>query len=178
MDSEAKKILELLIDEDIYEYKCFDTLKEKITTDKEFRETIKKGIEKGKIEKFPRELFNKVCNQNIRAPFDMVQIFIDGANFGDCTKMSLMVSYSLPVCEICGGTLDILKGTKNSEDGSHTWISYNGWIIDTSLMITISESIKEELHYNEENRYNPNIDERYIVSKEYANDDSIKTRKK
>ncbi len=177
MDSEIKSILEFLIDEDIFEYKCFDILKEKLITDKEFRETIKKGIEKGKIKKFPRELFDKVCNQNIRAPFDMVQIFIDGANLGNCTKMSLMVSYSLPECEICGGTLDILKGTKNSEDGSHTWISYNGWIIDTSLMITISESIKEELHYNEENRYNPNIDEYYIVSKEYSNY-SIKTGKK
>lgn len=34
MDSETKKILELLIDEDIFEYKCFDILKEKIITDK------------------------------------------------------------------------------------------------------------------------------------------------
>ena len=178
MDSEIKDILEFLIDKDIFEYKCFDILKEKIITDEKFRDKIKEGIKNNKIKKFPRELFDQVCSQNIRAPFEMIQIFISGANIGNCTKTSMIVSYSLSECEICGGTLDILKGTKNSEDGSHTWISSKGWIIDTSLMITISESIKKELNYNEENRYDPNYNEYYRISKDFANDQSFKTVKK
>ena len=48
MDSEIKDILEFLIDKDIFEYKCFDILKEKIITDEKFRDKIKEGIKNNK----------------------------------------------------------------------------------------------------------------------------------
>ena len=177
MDTEVQQILELLIDEDLINYKCFDILKEKLKESPQFRETIKLGIEAGFISKFPRELFERVCEQNIRAPFEPIQLFIDGANLGNCTIMSKIVSYSLPQCEICGGTLGILEGTKNSPDGRHTWISAEGNIIDTSLMITISEAFKQNLGYIEENRYNPDLDQYYRVAKDFANDKNLRSKK-
>ena len=101
---------------------------------------------------------------------------MDGANIGNCTIMSKMISYSLDYCEICGGTLKPLIGTKNSPDGRHTWISYNGNIIDPTLMIQINEQFIDEFGYIEENRYNPNKDSIYRASKEYANDINIKSK--
>ena len=176
MNQEINEILKLLIDKDLIDFKCFDILKQKLAEDISFREKIKEGIQTGKISKFPRDLFDDVCNQNIRAPFKPIQIFMDGANIGNCTIMSKMISYSLDYCEICGGTLKLLIGTKNSPDGRHTWISYNGNIIDPTLMIQINEQFIDEFGYIEENRYNPNKDSIYRASKEYANDINIKSK--
>ena len=180
MDQEVQEILKFLIDEDLMDFKCFDILKEKLQTDLQFRETVKKGISEGLIDKFPRELFDKICEQNIRAPFEPIQIFIDGANLGNCTIMSKMISYSLPAPDLCGGTLKVLEGTKNSPDGSHTWVSYRTSvkeqpiIIDPSLMIMIRENFSKEFGYVEENRYDPRIDRYYNAAKDFANDKSIK----
>jgi hypothetical protein len=177
METEIQEILEALIDSDLMDFKCFDILKQKLIEEKRFREIVKIGIENGLIRKFPRDLFDKVCEQNIRAPFEPIQLFIDGANLGNCTIMSKIISYSMNNIDICGGTLDILKGTKNSPDGRHTWISFNGNIIDPTLMITIDEKLKTKLGYTEENRYNPAIDKYYLAAKEYANDPSLKKGK-
>ena len=139
MDSKINELLKELIDEDIIDYKCFDLLKSKLMEDINFLDTIINGVQNGLIAKFPRELFDKVCDQNIRAPFEPIQLFIDGANIGNCTIMSKIISYSLNYCDICGGTLKPLIGTKNSPDGRHTWVSFNRTIIDPSLMIQINE---------------------------------------
>ena len=177
MDNEIEIMLNFLIDEDMMNFKCFDVLKQKLREDSSFREAIKEGIKSGLVTKFPRDLLNNFCEQNIRAPFRPVQILIDGANIGTCTYMSKIVSYSLPNCDLCGGTLKILEGTLNSPDGRHTWISYNGNIIDTTLMIQINEKFKDKLGYIEENRYNPNMEPLYVAAKEYANDKSINRKR-
>lgn len=177
MENEIKEILKILIDEDLIDFKCFDLLKSKLMEDSSFFQIIKQGIQNGLITKFPRDLFDRVCNQNIRAPFEPIQLFIDGANIGNCTIMSKIISYSLEYCDICGGTLKPLIETKNSPDGRHTWISYKGIIIDPSLMIQIDEKYMKDLGYKEENRYNPNIDPIYRSSKEFANDPDLKTKK-
>ena len=88
--------------------------------------------------------------------------------------MSKIISYSLNNCEICGGTVKYLIGSKNSPDGQHTWISYQGNIIDPSFMLQINEEYMKQLGYIEENRYNPNDDKIYAAAKEYANDKSLK----
>ena len=65
MNQEINEILKLLIDKDLIDFKCFDILKQKLAEDISFREKIKEGIQTGKISKFPRDLFDDVCNQNI-----------------------------------------------------------------------------------------------------------------
>jgi len=177
MEQEINGILKFLIDDDLISFKCFDLLKQKLKEDSSFRERIKQGIQSGAITGFPRDLFDRVCKQNIRAPFEPIQIFIDGANIGNCTGMSKMISYSLDYCNICGGTLKPLIGTKNSPDGRHTWILYDGYVIDPSLMIQIKEESINDLGYVEENRYNPNKDHIYQAAKEYANDNNINKSK-
>ena len=68
-----------------------------------------------------------------------------------------------------------ITNTPNCIDGSHTWISSNGKIIDTTLMLIIDEDFSSEIGYKEENRYNPNLDPIYVATKEWTNDITLKT---
>ena len=170
---EIQDILEQLIDFDIIDFKCCDLLKEKLTNDEEFRNLIVEGINNGTVKKFPRKVIDDFNELNIRSPFDPIMLFIDGANLGACTTMSKFVSYEFNNCDICGGTVKYLVGTKNSDNGEHTWISYNTWIIDTTFMIAIKETAKEKFGYNEENRYNPNLDPIYSTAKYTARDKDL-----
>lgn len=167
-------ILSLIIDEDKDKYKCYDILKYLISTNEEFADIVAKGLSEGKITKFSAELWDKIRNQNIRRINSFEDVFVEGANLGYCTVASKQLSYSLDNCFICGGTLPILRNTPNCIDGSHTWISSNGQVIDTTLMLMIDENYSKQMGYKEENRYNPNLDPLYVAAKEWTNDSSLK----
>ena len=159
-------------------YKCYDTFKTLLETNEAFRNVISQGITDGKIAGFDTEIWQGLAEQNLRSP--MVKSFVDvfeaGANQGYCTVCAKQFSYSLDTCYLCGGVLPILKGTANCPDGSHTWIEYQDKIIDTTLMLIIDTSLKNNLGYIEENRYNPNEDKVYSAAKEFTNDASLRKR--
>ena len=159
-------------------YKCYDILKKLLTENERFKEVVKKGILENKIQGFSQELWEKLDNQNLRSPMvkSFVDVFADGYNQGYCTVCAKQVSYSLDTCYLCGGILPILKGTINSTEGEHTWIEYEDKIIDTTLMLIIDNSLKNDFGYIEENRYNPNYDNVYCAAKEFTNDSSLKKR--
>ncbi len=141
-------------------YKCYNILKDLLTKNDDFRDKIINGIKENKISGFSEELWNNLNKQNIRfrGINDFDDIFRNGFNLGYCTPCSKQVSYSLKSCYIRGGLFPILKGTDNCPNGEHTWIEYDGRILDTSLMLDIDLDYKDILGYIEENRYNPNID--------------------
>ena len=168
--------IELLIDEDKKGYKCYSELIRLLCENKNFRETIVLGIKEGKIRGIDEKLWEKIRFQNIRRINSFEDVFIEGANIGYCTVAAKQLSYSLDSCYLCGGTLSILEGTKNCEDGSHTWILYNNEVIDTTLMLIISKDYIEKVGYKEENRYNPNCDLIYLAAKSFTNDNSIKSK--
>ena len=153
-----------------------------LKNNEKFRKTILKGIIEGKISGFSEELWNKLKEQNIRAPGinDFTEIFRDGYNQGYCTVCSKQLSYSLISCNICGGTLPILTGTINCPKGDHTWIENDNYIIDTTLMLIIDKTYINEIGYELDNKYNPNIrtpyydNSSYLAAKDYATDKSIK----
>ena len=165
-------IFNYLIDEDKINYKCYDELKKLILSNKGFQNKVE-----GKIKKFPQELWEKIKNQNIRGINSFEDVFIDGANIGYCTVAAKQLSYSLNNCLLCGGVLPILKGSINCPDGSHTWILYNHKIIDTTLMLIIDEEYAKILGFQEENRYNPDLDPIYRSTKLFTNDTSLKKSK-
>lgn len=150
------ELLDLLIDIDKKEYKCYSELLKLLSQNQEFKNAIVQGVKEGKIRRFDEELWEKIRTQNIRAINNFEDVFIDGTNIGYCTVASKQLSYSLDDCYICGGVLPILKGTENCDDGSHTWILHNSEIIDTTLMLIIDKDYAEKIGYIEENRYNPN----------------------
>lgn len=173
------EIINYISNPQTHDFKCYDTLKTLLQENKQFREIIIKGIEENKITGFPDELWEKLDKQNIRS--NKIESFVDafkeGANQGSCTPFSKQVSYSLNTCYICGGELPILKGTKNCEEGNHTWIEYRGKIIDTTLMMIIDLSYKNQIGYIEETRCNPNCDRIYSNAKDYTNDSQLRRKK-
>lgn len=155
------------------DYKCFDLLKEKLQ-DEKFKNIIEKGIREGKITGFTEDMWSLIDNQNVRIISNFTDIFKDGYNIGGCTTVSKQLSYSYDNVYICGGVLDILRGTKNSINGEHTWLEVGNKIIDTSLMLVIDLSLKDDIGYKESNRYNPNTNPIYCATKEFTNDENLK----
>ena len=159
-------VLNFLIDDDKKDYKCFDTLRELTQKNEVFRDRLTDGYFSAKVEGFSADIWEKISKQNIRRINNFTDIFVDGANIGYCTVASKQLSYSFDNCYICGGVVPFLAGTKNCDDGSHTWLVDNGKVYDTTLMLVIDEKFaKESLGYNEENRYNPNTDKFYSAAK-------------
>jgi len=164
----------LLIDESRKDYKCYDELKRILRENKDFKDVIENGYFKGNITGFTDEIWEKIQSQNIRRIDSFEDVFRDGANIGYCTVAAKQLSYSYDNCYLCGGVLPILKGSKNCEDGSHTWMSVQNKIIDTTLMLAIDEDYAKELGFIEQNRYNPNLDPVYLAAKEFTRDTSMK----
>lgn len=165
------KILSSLIDEKRKSYKCFSMLKYYYDNDPEFAEFIRNGVLSGKVIGYDDELWNKMASLNVRDSINFEEAFGEGFNVGNCTKFSRYLSYCFSYPQICGGTLPLIKGSKNSPDGRHTWISFKGMIYDTSLMLIMEEAYaKKGLKYDEENRYNPNFSPSYSVAKDFTTD--------
>lgn len=178
MEQNIDNIINYIGGEETKDYHCYDTLKKLLLENENFRATIIKGIQEHKIIGFGQELWAKLKNQNLRSPNvnSFIDVFAEGYNQGYCTVCAKQVSYSLDTCYLCGGVLPLIKGTINCPDGNHTWIEYQDKIIDTTLMLIIDSSYKNELGYIEENRYNPNYDQIYSATKEFTNDTTLKKR--
>ena len=158
------------------DYKCYDLLKKLLVENEEFRNILIEGISNNKITGFTDEIWDKIRKQNIIGIDNFETVFQNGFNIGRCTGTAIQLSYSLDYPYICGGTLNILKGTLNSSDGKHTWLIDNNKIIDTSLMLIIDKDYYLKLGYQEENRRNPNIEPRYNSTKDFTNDESLKKK--
>lgn len=166
-------MLKLLTGEERYDYKCFDELKRLFNCNEDFKNFVVEGYSKGEISGFNEELWDRIKSQNIRKINSFEDVFRDGANIGYCTVASKQLSYSLDECYICGGVLPLLKGTTNCEDGSHTWIVCDNRVIDTTLMLIMTEEYANKMGYLEQNRYDPNVDPVYLAAKEFTNDKTI-----
>ena len=161
-------MMDLLATKETKYYKCYFYLKQLIKENEEFRNILSEGLKEGKVSGFDDSMWLEIKLQNPRSSLTFEDAFKLGYNLGNCTGCAIQYSYSLDYPYICGGELPLLKGTQNSPDGRHTWISYNNNVIDPSFMIQISENYIKNFGYNEENRYNPNQDMVYCSSKEYA----------
>ena len=170
------ELLDILIDENTKEYKCYDVLKKLLNENEEFRKIVTEGCISGKIRGFDEDLWNKIKMQNLRKPYTFETVFKEGANIGTCTVTAKQLSYSFPYCYLCGGILPLIKGTRNSEDGSHTWMLYKGEVYDTTLMLIMDEDYTKKIGYIETRRDNPNMDPKYMSAKEFTN--SSEFRKK
>lgn len=172
-------VLNFLLDDDKKHYKCFDTLKEITQKNKSFRDKLTEGYISAKVEGFSEYIWEMIGSQNIRRVNSFTDVFVDGANIGYCTVASRQLSYSFNNCYICGGVVPFLAGTENCDDGSHTWIVFNGKVYDTTLMLVIDEEFaKNSLGYIEQNRYNPSTDTVYLAAKAFTLDSSLSESKR
>ena len=170
--------LDLIINEQRKDYKCFDMLKEFYQTNEEFKQFIDEGVATGNIVGFSEELWQKIDDQNQIGLDTFERVFQEGVNIGGCTIVSKQLSYSFRTCELCSGLLPLIKGTKNSPVGDHSWMTSDNKVYDTSLMIIMSKPYAQRLGYIPEAHYDPNTSDIYCAAKEFANDPEIKGSKK
>lgn len=169
--------LNILIDYSRKDYLCFDVLKELYKNNKYFKEFIDSGIKEGKISGFPEELWEAIELQNVRGLETFEDVFREGYNIGGDAVVSRQLSYSFKNCELCSGLLPLLAGTKNSEVGEHSWMTSDGKIYDTTLMLVIDKSYANKLGYQYEIEYNPHQDPIYEATYEFTNDRELKGNK-
>jgi hypothetical protein len=157
------------------DYKGTQIMRELLTKNETFRTLIIEGIKTGNVFMWPNELWEELDKQNLMLRKGNVSdIFKAGANIGDCTGCSTIVSYSFPIgCLYVGGTVDYLVGTKNSPDGRHTWIEYKGIIYDTTFMLAIKEEYSKKLTYKPVYKTDPNKNPNYSAGKDFARDPFI-----
>lgn len=172
---QIEKILEMLYGER-KNYKGTQIMINLLATNEKFKESIVEGIKTGNIYSWPEELWVKLDKLNLMLRKGNVSdIFKTGANIGDCTGCSTIISYAFPVgCSYVGGTIDYLVGTKNSIDGRHTWVEDNGVIYDTTFMIAIKQEYSKKLGYKEVYKTDPNKNSEYSAGKDFARDPFIK----
>lgn len=159
------------------EYKCYDLIKSLIFNSKDFYNIINEGFSSGKIKPMDNELLEEFNELNIRWPVkDIDEVLYNGGNIGGCTTMAHQLSFLFDNCYRCAGILPIIKNTKNSEDGRHTWLeSSDGWIYDTSLMLIIRKDYVSNIGYQENIREKYSDLEFYLEQKEFALDKSLKS---
>lgn len=169
----------------MYEYKkAFGLFFDLCNSNQEFKSVVMKNLENGRIRFFDDNELDKIKSQNFISPIPEMREFIDmfalGYNIGNCAGASRQLSYSYDNVDIVSGTLPILKGTLNAEkEGGHCWLETPDSIIDTSLMLVIDKTLKNDLGYVEEQRLTSSqlsASPRYQARKEFVNDTSLKRR--
>lgn len=172
----VETIMELLYG-DKKNYRGTALMKFLLENNEEFKKIIEEGIMRGKIDRIWDQIFEDNNNLNLDSGKFLIEQFETGYNIGNCLNASKVLSYSLPDdCEIAGGTNDYLIGTRNSEDGKHTWVVWNYEILDTTFMITIDVEYAKKLGYKQENIYRPMDDKNYAERKKFLHDETIKTK--
>jgi len=111
---------------------------------------------------------------------EFIDMFLLGYNIGNCGGASRQLSYSYNNVDIVSGILPILKGTLNAEkEGGHCWLETPENIIDTSLVLVIDKSLKNDLGYIEEQRITSSqlaSSPTYQARKEFVNDKNLKKK--
>ena len=83
------------------------------------------------------------------------EVFKLGLNIGHCGLTAKYLVVNIPNAELYYGKLPALTGTKNSPTGGHAWVVFDNFVIDTSLMISLSVQKAKELGYIFEKRIDP-----------------------
>lgn len=164
---------------------AYDKFWELYQNNNSFKECISKNLQNGKIRLFNDEEWDKIKSQNFISPIPEMKEFIDmftlGYNIGNCVGASRQLSYSYSDVDIVSGILPILKGSLNSEkEGGHCWLETPNKIIDTTLMLVIDKSLKDDFGYIEEQRltsYQLSSMPYYQARKEFVNDPNLKVNK-
>ena len=155
--------------EQYLDYKGINLTKNLLESNEQFYSALALGIETGKIKGFSMEFLNALDTLQMNGSGCLSLAFKEGLNIGACTCASRLVSHIFENVNIAGGINKYLIGTKNSKDGSHTWIvTPDRKIYDTTFMMVIDEDFMKEMGYHEENRYNPLLNAFYRAEKDFV----------
>ncbi len=165
--------------------KAYDLFWDLYKKNDSFRSVVDSGMSSNMIRFFDDDLWNKIKSQNFISYDDRMKEFVDmfllGYNIGNCVGASRQLSYSFNDVDIVSGVLPIIKGTLNAEkEGGHCWLENDYFIIDTSLMLVIDKSLRDDFGYIEENRITKESLRRsqvYQARKDFVNDNELRRKK-
>lgn len=80
----------------------------------------------------------------------MEEVYNQGLNIGKCGLTSRYLMINLKDCDMHVGKCNLLIGTAAAPNGEHAWITRNGYVIDTTLMLIMKEEKAESLGYIKE----------------------------
>lgn len=164
--------------------KAYDLFWDLYKKNDSFRSVVDSGMSSNMIWFFDDDLWNKIKSQNFISYDDRMKEFVDmfllGYNIGNCVGASRQLSYSFNDVDIVSGVLPIIKGTLNAEkEGGHCWLENDYFIIDTSLMLVIDKSLRDDFGYIEENRITKESLRRsqvYQARKDFVNDNELRRK--
>jgi len=85
----------------------------------------------------------------------MKEVYEYGLNIGHCGLTSRYFALVFPTAKLVYGELPILKGTKKSPTGNHSWITNKGFVLDSTLRLLIPERIAANFGYKIEKTIHP-----------------------
>ena len=164
--------------------KAYDLFWDLYKKNDSFRSVVDSGMSSNMIRFFDDDLWDKIKSQNFISYDDRMKEFVDmfllGYNIGNCVGASRQLSYSFNDVDIVSGVLPIIKGTLNAEkEGGHCWLENDYFIIDTSLMLVIDKSLRDDFGYIEENRITKESLRRsqvYQARKDFVNDNELRRK--
>ena len=165
--------------------KAYDLFWDLYKKNDSFRSVVDSGMSSNMIRFFDDDLWDKIKSQNFISYDDRMKEFVDmfllGYNIGNGVGASRQLSYSFNDVDIVSGVLPIIKGTLNAEkEGGHCWLENDCFIIDTSLMLVIDKSLRDDFGYIEENRITKESLRRsqvYQARKDFVNDNELRRKK-
>lgn len=108
-----------------------------------------KVVDLSRSDEFQKFVGVKICeSSNPNLTFE--KALKKGLNYGRCGLFAKLYSNKFLVGRehtYHQGVCKNIVGSKNSDDGNHAWLEYDGKIIDTSLMLIIPIEYKQELGY-------------------------------
>ena len=165
--------------------KAYDLFWDLYKKNDSFRSVVDSGMSSNMIRFFDDDLWDKIKSQNFISYDDRMKEFVDmfllGYNIGNCVGASRQLSYSFNDVDIVSGVFPIIKGNLNAEkEGGHCWLENDCFIIDTSLMLVIDKSLRDDFGYIEENSITKESLRRsqvYQARKDFVNDNELRRKK-
>ena len=107
-------------------------------------------------EEFKKKIFEINLDKNLEeSANNLNDIFQQGFNIGHCGLTSRYTVRNFDNARLYYGKANLLSGTPSSPNGEHSWSTLEGYLIDSTLMISFPEEKRVELGYITEKEIAP-----------------------
>lgn len=159
------EIESLFIPQVMCNYKCFNELRNILKKDPSFGLMVTMGYYAGKVSGFTIDLWNKIGSFKLSDECCLETLFEEGFNSEHSLILAQNIINLYPGGKIQGGSSPALVDKVRDNDVSHYWVSWNGKIIDTSLMLIIDEEYAKRLGYEFSGQFANNSDNLFCFEK-------------
>lgn len=129
-----------------------------INNNLELKNKIQYGIDNNLVFKFGDEEIEKLRSLSYVVIYDdVIKLFEEGYNLGNCSEFAKLLSYAYPNSKIGIG---YFKPSYNGENG-HAWMETDEYIYDTTLLLKIDKKYAKTLGYVKLKEFDPMLDSIY-----------------